>query len=59
MQGKVMLLIENFIKQDQGVTAIEYVLIAILIGLAILVGAALIGTSLNNEFTAISTHLHT
>jgi pilus assembly protein Flp/PilA len=39
---------------EQGVTAIEYGLIATLVALAIIVGAGLLGTNLNALFTAIA-----
>ena len=44
-------------KDDSGVTAIEYGLIATLIGVAIIVGATALGGTLNATFTSISTKL--
>lgn len=41
-------------KGDSGATAIEYGLIAALIGVAIIAGAGAIGTNLNTVFTTIS-----
>ena len=41
----------------QGVTAIEYGLIAALIGLAIIVGIGLVGTNLSTLFTNIAGQL--
>ncbi len=45
---------ENFLKNQSGATAIEYGLIASLIGVAIIAGATLTGTNLNTAFTDIS-----
>ena len=44
----------RFIKDEEGVTAIEYGLIAALIAVAIIVSVELVGTKLNNTFTAVS-----
>ena len=49
-----MTLFRNFVRQDEGVTAIEYGLIAALIAVVIIVGAGLVGTNLNTMFTTIS-----
>ena len=46
-----------FRKNDEGVTAIEYGLIAALIALAIIAAVALVGTSLNDTFNSVQTHL--
>jgi pilus assembly protein Flp/PilA len=48
-----------FGKKQQGATAIEYGLLVALISLVIVVGAAAVGTNLNNLFTKISTCLAT
>ena len=45
----------RFAKDQSGVTAIEYGLIATLIGVAIIVGATALGGTLNSTFTSIST----
>lgn len=45
--------IKKFWQEEEGVTAIEYGLLAALIALALVVGAGLLGTSLNDMFTAI------
>ncbi len=47
-------LLAHFAKDESGVTAIEYGLIATLIGVAIIVGATTLGTALDTQFTAIS-----
>ncbi|MDH6230973.1 pilus assembly protein Flp/PilA [Mesorhizobium soli] len=45
----------RFAKDESGATAIEYGLIAALIAVVIIAGAGMVGKSLNNKFTAIST----
>lgn len=52
--NKLMNNMKSFMQEEDGVTAIEYGLIAALIALAIIVGAGLLGTSLNELFTAIA-----
>ncbi len=43
------------IKRDErGVTAIEYALIAALIGIVIIVGASSLGTTINGKFSTIA-----
>jgi pilus assembly protein Flp/PilA len=54
---KLSLDIRRFLKEEEGVTAIEYGLLAALIAVAIIVGAALVGTNLNTLFTAIGEKL--
>ena len=44
---------QRFLRDEDGVTAIEYGLIAALIAIAIIVGAALVGTNLNTLFNRI------
>ena len=46
--------IVRFFKDEEGVTAIEYGLLASLIALAIIVGAQLLGTNLNALFNYIA-----
>lgn len=45
----------RFFHDEEGVTAIEYGLIAALVGVAVIVGATALGTNLNGLFTYIST----
>jgi pilus assembly protein Flp/PilA len=45
------------LNDDKGVTAIEYGLIAALVGLAIIVGVGLVGTNLGVLFTNIAGQL--
>jgi pilus assembly protein Flp/PilA len=50
-------LFTRFAKDESGATAIEYGLIATLIGVAIIIGAGALGTKLNSVFSGISTKL--
>jgi pilus assembly protein Flp/PilA len=45
----------RFARNESGATAVEYGLIAGLIGVAIIVGATALGTALNGKFSAIGT----
>ena len=49
--------IQKFIRDEEGVTAIEYGLIAALIAVAIIAAVTLVGTNLKLVFAAISTAL--
>ena len=49
--------IQKFIRDEQGVTAIEYGLIAALISIVIIAATTTIGTSLKGLFTTINTAL--
>jgi pilus assembly protein Flp/PilA len=50
-------LFARFAKDESGVTAIEYGLIATLIGVAIIAGATAVGGQLNTTFNSIDTAL--
>ncbi|MCW5697208.1 MAG: Flp family type IVb pilin [Bauldia sp.] len=50
-------LLRRFARDQRGATAIEYGLIAVLIGVALIVGATALGGSLNNTFDFISGEL--
>jgi len=50
-------LMNRFLKDESGATAIEYGLIATLIAVAIIVGAGALGTQLNAVFNGLSTKL--
>lgn len=50
---------EEFLCDEEGVTAIEYGLIAALIAIAIIVGASLVGTNLNALFNKVAGCLST
>lgn len=52
---KFVLATRRFLRDEEGVTAIEYGLIAALIAVAIIVGAGLLGTNLNDLFNDIAT----
>ena len=47
-------LFSRFAKNESGATAIEYGLIAVLVGVAIIAGASALGTSLNGTFNDVS-----
>ena len=47
-------LFARFVKDESGVTAIEYGLIASLVGVAIIVGATMLGGTLNDAFVYIA-----
>lgn len=53
----LMLGVKRFLRDEEGVTAIEYGLIAALIAVVLIAGATLVGTNLNAIFTYISTCL--
>ena len=50
-------IISRFVKDERGVTAIEYGLLASLIAVVIITAVTNIGTNLNTKFTAIATAL--
>lgn len=52
-------IIARFAKDESGATAIEYGLIAALIGLAIVVGAGTLGNNLSAQFNNIAGKLKT
>lgn len=52
-----MKFIKNFMQEEDGVTAIEYGLIAALIAVVIIVSVRLVGTELVDVFTAVSNEL--
>jgi pilus assembly protein Flp/PilA len=49
--------LKRFLKDEEGVTAIEYGLIAALIAIAVIVTVGLVGTRLNTVFNNIATCL--
>jgi pilus assembly protein Flp/PilA len=49
--------LRNFLRDENGATAIEYGLIAACISVAILLAIQTVGTNLNNTFTNVSTAL--
>jgi pilus assembly protein Flp/PilA len=46
--------VARFLKDQAGVTSIEYVFLATLVGLAIIVGATALGTKLNTAIGSIA-----
>jgi pilus assembly protein Flp/PilA len=52
-------LFRRFIRDERGITAIEYALIATLVGITVVVWATLVGTKLNGTFAAIAGTLFT
>ena len=54
-KGIMMDFIRNFMREEDGVTAIEYGLIAALIAVVIIVSVTSVGTALSTKFTAIAT----
>lgn len=54
---RLMAKIGNFLREDDGVTAIEYGLIAALIAIVIIVVVALAGGRLNNKFSQVASAL--
>jgi pilus assembly protein Flp/PilA len=50
--------VKAFIQEEDGITAIEYGLIAALVGVAIVTGATLLGGNLNTLFSAIGNKLN-
>ncbi|HET9231103.1 MAG TPA: Flp family type IVb pilin [Vitreimonas sp.] len=50
-------MLKRFLKNEDGATAIEYGLIAALIGVAIIAAVGLVGTELQNTFGEVSTKL--
>lgn len=49
--------IRNFVREEEGATAIEYGLLAALIAVMIIAGATKIGDSLKEAFDAVATAL--
>lgn len=47
-------LLSRFRKDESGATAIEYGLIAVLIGVAIIAGATALGTALDSTFQGVA-----
>ena len=52
---KHMSLLRKFMKDDRGVSAIEYGLLATLIAVAIIVGATALGNALDAKFSSVAT----
>lgn len=52
-------LLNRFVKDESGATAIEYGLIAALISVALITGATTLGDALNSQFSALSDKMNT
>jgi pilus assembly protein Flp/PilA len=57
LQEHLMSKIKTFIRDESGATAIEYGLIAALIGVAIIGGVRALGTRLSSTFASVSGNL--
>lgn len=55
--NKMIQNVKQFLNDEEGVTAIEYGLIAALIAVVIVASVQLVGTSLNTVFSTINTKL--
>jgi pilus assembly protein Flp/PilA len=53
LKGSTMQFIKNFIQEEDGVTAIEYALIAALIAGVVIVAVTTLGTNVKSVFTAL------
>ncbi len=51
-------LVTRYLKEESGATAIEYGLIAALIGVAIIVGASTLGDALDSKFNNIASNIN-
>lgn len=49
-----MEIFRRFVKDESGATAVEYGLIASLVGVAIIAGVSALGTSLNSTFQGVA-----
>ena len=54
---QIVRFIKNFARDEEGVTAIEYGLIAALIAVVIITGVTAVGTKLSTTFSNLSTSL--
>ena len=54
---KLMTKVVNFLQEEDGVTAIEYGLIASLIAVVIIVAVTLAGTRLSSKFSTVASAL--
>jgi pilus assembly protein Flp/PilA len=55
--GRFIQAAKRFVRDEEGVTAIEYGLIAALIAVAIIAAVTLVGTNLSKLFTSIAGEL--
>ena len=52
-------LVKNYINDESGATAIEYGLIAALVGVALIAGATRLGGEINTKFDEVATAMDT
>jgi pilus assembly protein Flp/PilA len=57
MRVKALIWLKSLVERDEGVTAIEYGLMAALIAVVIIGGVTIVGTELTNTFTTIQLEL--
>jgi pilus assembly protein Flp/PilA len=57
LEQKMTKYLKSFIRDESGATAIEYGLIASLIGVAIIAGVRALGTNLSGTFAKVSGNL--
>jgi pilus assembly protein Flp/PilA len=57
MSRQILFHARQFLRDESGVSAIEYGLLAALVALAIVTGATALGTDLNSIFSAVGTKL--
>jgi pilus assembly protein Flp/PilA len=57
MMSKIVSAVKAFVADEDGVTAIEYGLIAALVGVAIITAVSGVGTELSNKFDEIKDKL--
>ena len=58
MMNRRLRMWNKLLHEEEGVTAIEYGLLAALVAMALLGGATLLGVGLNNIFNAIGTSIN-
>ena len=44
----------NFVKDEDGVTSVEYAIMAALVALVVIAGATILGTNTNDTFTNVA-----
>lgn len=59
MMSKIISAVKTFVADEDGVTAIEYGLIAALVGIALIAGATTLGGKLSDSFAFLATKMKT
>lgn len=59
MLTQLIQFVQNLRRREDGVTAIEYGLLAALIAVVIIIAVAAVGTGLNTTFNNVAGHLNT